>query len=61
MLLYWRIGQRIHTKVLEGRWAEHGAEVLLTLVVQLTKEYGGSFSVKNQRRMCNSPSPSKMS
>ncbi len=50
-MLYWRIGQRIHTQVLEGRRADYGEEVVSTLAVQLVKEYGGSFSVKNLRRM----------
>ncbi|HGN0997924.1 TPA: YhcG family protein, partial [Pseudomonas aeruginosa] len=48
---YWRIGQRIHTQVLEGRRADYGEEVVSTLAAQLVKEYGGSFSVKNLRRM----------
>lgn len=50
-ILYWRIGQRIHTLVPEGRRAEYGEEVLLTLAAELTREYGGSFSAKNLRRM----------
>ncbi|HBO0810602.1 TPA: DUF1016 family protein [Pseudomonas aeruginosa] len=50
-MLYWSIGQRIHTQVLEGRRADYGEEVVLTLAAQLVKEYGGSFSVKNLRRM----------
>ncbi|MFC4297581.1 PDDEXK nuclease domain-containing protein [Castellaniella hirudinis] len=48
---HWRIGQRIHTQVLEGRRADYGEEVVLTLAAQLVKEYGGSFAVKNLRRM----------
>lgn len=50
-MLYWHIGQRIHTQVLEGRRANYGEEVVLTLAAQLLKEYGSSFSVKNLRRM----------
>jgi len=50
-MLYWRIGLRIHTQVLEGRRADYGEEVLPTLATQLVKEYGSSFSVKNLRRM----------
>ncbi|MFM5701044.1 PDDEXK nuclease domain-containing protein [Aeromonas caviae] len=50
-MLYWRIGQRIHTQVLEGRRADYGEEVVPTLAAQLVKEYGNSFSVKNLRRM----------
>ncbi|HML82878.1 PDDEXK nuclease domain-containing protein [Cupriavidus metallidurans] len=50
-MLYWRIGQRIHTQVLEGQRAGYGEEVVLTLAAQLVKEYGSSFAVKNLRRM----------
>lgn len=50
-MLYWRIGQRIHTRVLEGRRADYGEEVVPTLAAQLVKEYGCSFSIKNLRRM----------
>lgn len=50
-MLYWRIGRRIHTQVLEGRRAEYGEEVVLGLAEELVKEYGNSFSVKNLRRM----------
>ena len=50
-MLYWRIGQRIHMQVLEGRRADYGEEVVSTLAAQLVREYGGSFSVKNLRRM----------
>jgi len=50
-MLYWRIGLRIHTQVLEGRRADYGEEVVPTLAGELVKEYGSSFSVKNLRRM----------
>jgi predicted nuclease of restriction endonuclease-like (RecB) superfamily len=50
-MLYWRVGQRIHTQILAGKRADYGEEVLPTLGAQLMKEYGRSFSVKNLRRM----------
>ncbi|EPG2995098.1 PDDEXK nuclease domain-containing protein, partial [Pseudomonas aeruginosa] len=49
--LYWRIGQRIRTQVLDGRRGAYGKEVLPTLAAQLAKEYGGSFAEQNLRRM----------
>ncbi|HHK1131241.1 TPA: YhcG family protein, partial [Pseudomonas aeruginosa] len=49
--LYWRIGQRIRTQVLDGRRGAYGKEVLPTLAAQLVKEYGGSFAEQNLRRM----------
>ncbi|WP_345797184.1 PDDEXK nuclease domain-containing protein [Castellaniella sp. MT123] len=50
-MLYWRIGQRIHTQVLSGQRAEYGEEVVATLAEQLVWDYGNSFTEKNLRRM----------
>lgn len=50
-MLYWRIGQRIRSQVLDGRRGAYGKEVLPTLAVQLVKDYGGSFAEQNLRRM----------
>jgi predicted nuclease of restriction endonuclease-like (RecB) superfamily len=50
-MLYWRIGQRIHTQVLRRQRAGYGEEILSTLAAQLVKDYGNSFSEKNLRRM----------
>lgn len=50
-MLYWRIGQRIRSQVLDGRRGAYGKEVLPTLGAQLVKEYGGSFAEQNLRRM----------
>ena len=50
-LLFWRIGQRIHTEVLVGRRAGYGEEILPTLAEQLARDYGRGFGEKNLRRM----------
>lgn len=50
-LLFWRIGQRIHTEVLAGQRAGYGEEILPTLAAQLSQEYGRGFGEKNLRRM----------
>ena len=50
-LLFWRIGQRIHTEVLVGRRAGYGEEILPTLAGQLARDYGRGFGEKNLRRM----------
>src|SRR2546427_643363 len=50
-LLFWRIGQRIHTEVLAGQRAGYGEEILPTLAEQLVQDYGRSFADKNLRRM----------
>lgn len=50
-LLYWRIGERIHKEVLNEKRADYGKQIIASLALQLTAEYGGSFSEKNLRRM----------
>ena len=50
-LLFWRIGQRIHTEVLAGQRAGYGDEILPTLAAHLVRDYGRSFADKNQSRM----------
>jgi predicted nuclease of restriction endonuclease-like (RecB) superfamily len=50
-LLFWRIGQRIHTEVLAGQRAGYGDEILPTLAAQLVRDYGRSFADKNPHRM----------
>lgn len=50
-LMYLRIGQRIHTNILNGQRATYGAEIITTLSRQLATEYGRGFEEKNLRRM----------
>lgn len=50
-LLYWRIGRRIYTEVLQGERAEYGEQIVSTLSLQLEVEYGRGFSSKNLRHM----------
>ncbi|CAB3776414.1 PDDEXK nuclease domain-containing protein [Pararobbsia alpina] len=50
-MLFWRVGQRIHTRILSGQRAGYGDEVLPMLAAQLVKEYGKGFAEKNLRRM----------
>lgn len=42
-LLYWRIGKRIQTEVLQNQRAEYGDEIIDTLSRQLTTEFGRGF------------------
>lgn len=49
--LYWQLGHRVRTEVLEGRRAEYGAEVVLAVGNQLEAQYGRGFGEKNLRRM----------
>jgi predicted nuclease of restriction endonuclease-like (RecB) superfamily len=50
-MLYWRIGNRIHQEILEGKRADYGAEIVFRVSRQLGLEYGSGFAEKNLRRM----------
>jgi predicted nuclease of restriction endonuclease-like (RecB) superfamily len=50
-LLYWQIGQRIHSEVLQGERASYGEQIVAALSRQLEADYGRGFSVKNLRHM----------
>jgi predicted nuclease of restriction endonuclease-like (RecB) superfamily len=50
-MLYWRIGQRLHTEVLMGERAVYGEQVIVTLARQLDSEHGRGFGSKNLRHM----------
>lgn len=49
--LYWSLGRRICTEVLEGRRAAYGARIVAALGRQLEARYGRGFGEKNLRRM----------
>lgn len=50
-LLYWQIGQRIHSEVLQGERAAYGEQIVPALSRQLESDYGRGFSAKNLRHM----------
>lgn len=50
-LLYWHIGQRIRSEVLQGERAAYGGKVIAALAKQLEADYGRGFAEKNLRRM----------
>jgi len=50
-LLYWHIGKRIQTGVLDGQRAEYGQQVINQLSQKLTQAYGKGWS-KQQLRHC---------
>lgn len=50
-LLYWHIGQRIRTEVLQGQRAGYGEHIVSAAARQLEAEYGRGFSEKNLRHM----------
>jgi len=48
-MLYWRIGSRIKTDILQNKRAEYGKEVIKQLAEDLTKQYGRGWSEKHLR------------
>ena len=50
-LLYWQVGKRILTEVLNGERAEYGKQIVASVGRQLAFEYGKGFNEKNIRRM----------
>ncbi len=50
-LLYWRIGRRVQSEVLQGSRAGYGEQIVVTLSRQLSLQHGSSFGEKNLRRM----------
>ncbi len=49
--LYWRIGRRIGTELLQGQRAEYGKQVVAELALQLTADFGRGWG-ERQLRYC---------
>jgi len=49
--LYWHIGRRISTELLQGQWGEYGKQVVAELARQLTAEFGKGWG-ERQLRYC---------
>lgn len=49
--LYWQLGHRVLTEVLQGRRAEYGAQIVAAVGRQLEALHGRGFGEKNLRRM----------
>lgn len=50
-LMFWHIGKRIQTEILENDRAEYGKQIVVSLSRELTTNFGSSFKEKNVRRM----------
>ncbi len=51
-LMYWKIGHRINTELLDNKRAEYGKQIVSQLATQLQEQYGKrGFEEKNIRRM----------
>jgi len=48
-LLYWQVGKRIQTEILQGQRAEYGKQIIVSLSQQLTQTYGKGWSEKQLR------------
>jgi predicted nuclease of restriction endonuclease-like (RecB) superfamily len=51
VLLYWRVGRRIRTQILQEKRAGYGEEILSTLSKELTADFGKGYSWPNLSRM----------
>ncbi|MBS0355445.1 MAG: DUF1016 family protein [Proteobacteria bacterium] len=49
--LYWHVGQRIRSEVLQNARASYGEQIVSILSRQLERDYGRGFSEKNLRHM----------
>jgi predicted nuclease of restriction endonuclease-like (RecB) superfamily len=50
-LVYWQVGYKINTHILDNQRAEYAQEIVSTLSSQLKEQYGKSFAERNLRRM----------
>jgi predicted nuclease of restriction endonuclease-like (RecB) superfamily len=50
-LLFWKVGNRINTEILQNKRAEYGKQIVPTISAQLESTHGRSFTEKNVRRM----------
>ena len=50
-IMFWQIGKRIQSDILENNRAEYGKQIVVSLSRELTLNFGGSFKEKNVRRM----------
>ena len=50
-LVYWQVGSKINTHILEEERAEYAGEIVASLSEQLVEHFGKSFELRNLRRM----------
>ncbi|MEK7484669.1 MAG: DUF1016 N-terminal domain-containing protein, partial [Planctomycetota bacterium] len=53
-LLYWHIGNRINSEILQDKRAEYGQKIIANLSEKLTAEFGKGWSVKHLRHCLRS-------
>ncbi len=47
VMLYWKVGQRIHKEILKEKRADYGEKIVPTLSAQLVAEFGSGFDKRN--------------
>lgn len=50
-LLFWHVGNRINTEILDNERAAYGKQIVKTVARQLEEKYGRNFTERNVRRM----------
>ena len=50
-ILFWHIGTRIKTQILQDKRAEYGRQIVVTLSRELVERFGRTYEEKNLRRM----------
>lgn len=50
-MVFWQVGKRINSEILENERAEYGKNIVPTVSSQLVEHYGRSFGTKNLHRM----------
>ena len=50
-MLYWNVGSRLRTEVLNNERAEYGEQIVASVSAQLTADYGNGFGKRNLFRM----------
>ncbi len=51
ILLFWNIGNRINSEILDNKRAKYGSQIVCTISNELELKYGRNFQEKNLRRM----------
>jgi hypothetical protein len=51
VLVYWQVGNKINTHILDNQRAEYSKEIVSTVSTQLKNRFGKSFEERNLRRM----------
>ena len=51
VMMFWEIGRRINSDVLENKRADYGKQIVSRVATQLTEKYGRTYEARNLRRM----------